>query len=168
MEVLGPDPRVTGPANCSPDANAAVSTLLQSWTAIESSSPPYTCAQLESWIRIMGDREFDEDISENAAAWAGVLFHDQKLKSGRQWLRIESPAFFSDALQVPPVYARMFWDAIVRGDFAVSAPRTPIVDCTPAFQAGGAPAPSSSFDSNAMRDLLTQNAQLNEEMRLAL
>ena len=165
----GPDPRVTGPANCSHDANTTASTLLvQSWTAIDSSSPPYTCAQLESWIRLLGEREFDEDISQNAAAWARVLFHEQKLKSGRQWIRIQSPDFFRDALQVPPLYAQMFWEAIVRDDFVVSDARTPIVDCTPVIQARGAPAPSSSFDSTAMRDLLMQNAQLNEEMRLAL
>ena len=92
MEVPGPDPRVTGPANCSPDANTDVSTLLQSWTEIESSSPPYTCVQLESWIRIMGAREFDEDIAKNADAWAAVLFREKKLKIGRQWLRIQSQA----------------------------------------------------------------------------
>jgi hypothetical protein len=59
----------------------------------------------------------------------------------------------------------MFWETIVREDVVLS---TPIVDCTPACPVRGTPAPSSSFDSNAMRDLLTQNAQLNEEMRLAL
>jgi len=73
-----------------------------------------------------------------------------------------------DALQVPPVYAQMFWETIVREDVVLSVAHTPIVDCTPVFQARGAPAPSSSFDSNAIRDLLTQNAKLNEEMRLVL
>jgi len=146
MAATGPDPRVTGPANCSHDANTTASTLLvQSWTEIDSSSPPYTCEQLESWIRLLGAREYDEDISKHAVACAGVLFNEQKLKSGRQWLRIKSPDFFRDALQVPPVYAQMFWETILREDVVLS-----------------------SFDSNAMRELLTQNAKLNEEMRLAL
>ena len=80
MEATGPDPRVMGPANCSHDANTTASTLLEkSWTAIDSSSPPYTCEQLESWIRLLGARESDEDISKHAAAWAGVLFNEQKL-----------------------------------------------------------------------------------------
>ena len=79
-------PRITGPANCSHDANTTSSTLLvESWTAIDSFSPPYTCEQLASWIRLLGAREFDEDIPKNAEAWAEVLFHEQKLKSGRQW-----------------------------------------------------------------------------------
>ena len=125
MEATGPDPRVTGPANCSHDANTTAPTLLvQSWTAIDSSSPPYTCEQLESWIRLLGAREFDEDIPQHAAAWARVLFHEQKLKSGRQWLRTQSTDFFRYALQVPPVYAQMFWETIVRDDFVVRAAHT--------------------------------------------
>jgi len=116
----------------------------------------------------MGERESDEEITENAAAWAGVLFHEQKLKSGRQWLRIQSSDFFREALQVPPVYSRMFWDAIVRDDVVVGVAHTPIVDCTPVFQARGAEAQSSSFDSNVMRELITQNAQLNQAMRETL
>ncbi len=57
----GPGPRVTGPASCSPDENTAVSTLLQSRTAISSSSPAYTCPQLASWMRGLGAREADEE-----------------------------------------------------------------------------------------------------------
>ena len=76
--------RVTGLANCSHDANADVSTPhVQSWTVIDSSSPPYTCKQLELWIGLLGARELDEETTQNAAAWAAVLFHDHKLKSGR-------------------------------------------------------------------------------------
>ena len=52
--------RVTDPANCLPDADAVVSTLLQSWTVTDSSSPAYTCPQLASWIRALGAREDDE------------------------------------------------------------------------------------------------------------
>ena len=80
-----------------------------------------------------GAREFDEDVPKNAEAWAEVLFHEQKLKSGRQWLRIQSPAFFSVALEVPPVYAQMFWGAIARGDVAGAPVRTPSIACTPEF-----------------------------------
>ena len=70
-----PDLRVTGPANYSPDANAVVSTLLRSWTKIDSSSPAYmyTCPQLASWIRGLGAREFDEEVTANAEAWAKVV-----------------------------------------------------------------------------------------------
>ena len=170
MEVLGPDPRVTGPANCSHVlcVYSASTLLVQSWTKMDSSSPPYTCEQLESWIRLLGAREFDEDIPKHAAAWAGVLYHEQKLKSGRKWLRIQSPDFFREALQVPPVYAHMFWETIVRDDFVGSAAHTPIADCTPVFQARAAAAPSSSFDSHAMRELLTQNAEYNLEMHRTL
>ena len=159
---------MTGPANCSHGAKATASTLLvQSWTEIDSSSPPYTCEQLESWIRLLGAREFDEDIPKNAAAWAGALFHEQKLKSGRQWLRIQSPDFFRDALQVPPLYAQMFWETIVRGDFVVSDVRTPIVDCTPS-KARGVDALSSSLDSQVMREIITQNAVYNQELHRTL
>ncbi len=99
MEVPGPDPRVTGPANCSPDANTDVSTLLQSWTEIDSSSPAYTCPQLASWIRALGARDFDEEITENAEAWARVMYHDLKLKRGQSWIRMEHFSFFCDQMQ---------------------------------------------------------------------
>ena len=126
-----PDLWVTGPANYSPDANTAVSTSLRSWTKIDSSSPAYTCPQLASWIRGLGAREFDEEITENAEAWATVMFNDHKLKSGRQWLRVQSPDFFRDALKVPPVYAQMFWETIVRDDVVVAEVQTPVVNCAP-------------------------------------
>ena len=42
----------------------------------------YTCDQLAAWIRALGAREFDEEITENAEAWAKVLFFEQKLKCG--------------------------------------------------------------------------------------
>ncbi len=102
----GPGPRVTGPANRSPDANTAVSTLLESWTAIvtaiDSSSPPYNFPQLASWIRGLGARELDEEITENAEVWARVMFHDLKPKSGRSWMniiRVSAPSFFCDKMQ---------------------------------------------------------------------
>ena len=72
---------MTGPANCSHDANTAVSTLLQSWTSIDSSSPQYTCPQLASWIRALGAREFDEEITENAEAWSKALFYGVEIKN---------------------------------------------------------------------------------------
>ena len=103
--------RVTGPVNCSPDANTAVSTLLPSWTEIDPSSPSYTCAQLASWIRALDAREFDEEITENAEEWAQVLFFEQILKCGFQWTRLP-PSFFRDTMTFPAVYAKMFEDAI--------------------------------------------------------
>ncbi len=103
----GPGPRVTGPANCSPDANTAVSTLLQSWTAMDSSSPKYICAQLASWIRGLGEQADDEEITENAETWSRALFYDQKQKSGAPWTRL-SPSFFRDIMQFPEVYATSF------------------------------------------------------------
>ena len=121
--------RVTGPANCSPDANTAVSTLLQSWTAIDSSSPKYTCAQLESWIRGLAAQADDEEIHENAAAWSQLFFYQQKLKSGASWMGL-SPSFFRDTMQFPEVYENMFRAAIVRDDVG-SALRTPVVNCDP-------------------------------------
>ena len=159
--------RVTGPANCSRDANTAVSTpLVQSWTAIDSSSPPYTCEQLVLWLQLLGAREFDEDITDNAEAWAKVLFHEHKLKSGRQWLRVQSPAFFREALQVPPVYAQMFWETIVREDVVAADVQTPVVNCAPG--ARDADSSFSSFDSSVWRELLTQNAVFNREMQDAM
>ena len=156
--------RVTGPANCSRDANTAVSTpLVQSWTAIDSSSPPYTCEQLVLWLQLLGAREFDEDITDNAEAWAKVLFHEHKLKSGRQWLRVQSPAFFREALQVPPVYAQMFWETIVREDVVAADVQTPVVNCNPGVRDNDLS--FSSLDSSVWRELLTQNAAFNREMQ---
>ena len=159
--------RVTGSASCTHDANTAVSTPhVQSWTVIDSSSPPYTCKQLELWIGLLGAREFDEEITQNAAAWAAVLFHDHKLKSGRQWLRVQSPDFFRDALQVPPVYAQMFWETIVRDDVVVAEVQTPVVNCAPG--ARDADLSFSSLDSSVWRELLTQNVVFNREMQGAM
>ena len=155
--------RVTGPANCSRDANTAVSTpLVQSWTAIDSSSPPYTCEQLVLWLQLLGAREFDEDITDNAEAWAKVLFHEHKLKSGRQWLRVQSPAFFREALQVPPVYAQMFWETIAREDVVAADVQTPVVNCHPGVRDNDLS--FSSLDSSVWRELITQNAAFNREI----
>jgi len=131
-----------------------------------SSSPPYTCKQLELWIGLLGAREFDEETTQNAAAWAAVLFHDHKLKSGRQWLRVQSPDFFRDALQVPPVYAQMFWETIVRDDVVVADVQTPVVNCAPG--ARDADLSFSSLDSSVWRELLTQNVVFNREMQGAM
>ena len=128
--------RVTGPANCSPDANTAVSTLLQSWTAIDSSSPAYTCPQLASWIRALGARESDEEITENAESWAREMYYEMKLKRGQSWIRIDHFSFFCEHMQLPVLYAKMFWEAIDRDDVAVvrphlPVPHTPVVNCDP-------------------------------------
>ena len=83
-------------------------------------------------------------------------------------MRIQPPAFFSDALQVPPVYAQMFWEAIVRvtDDVEVGAVRIPSIDFTPEFPVRVADASSSSLDSSVLRELLlTQNDALNREMQ---
>jgi hypothetical protein len=54
-------------------------------------------------------------------------------------------------------------EAIAHDDLVVSDVRTPIIDCTP-LQARVADASSSSFDSQVMRELITQLAALNKEM----
>ena len=96
MEPLRATGSVTGPANCPHDPTTAVFTLLQSWTEIDSPSPSYTCGQLAAWIRALGAREFDEEITENAEAWAKVLFVEQKLNCGFQWAggRVKSASIF--------------------------------------------------------------------------
>ena len=158
--------RVTGPANCSPDANTAVSTLPQSWTAIDSSSPKYTCAQLESWIRGLAAQADDEEIHENAAAWSQVFFYQQKLKSGASWMGL-SPSFFRDTMQFPEVYEHMFRAAIVRDDVE-GVIRTPVVNCTPEVRGLHDDKSSSSLDSSALRDILAQNAASNEKLQEAM
>ena len=139
---------MTGPANCSPDANTAVDTLLQSWTAIDSSSPKHTCAQLEAWIRGLGAHADDEEINENAAAWSQVFFYQQKLKSGASWMCL-SPSFFRDTMQFPEVYEHMFRAAILRDD-VVSVLRTPVVNCAPEVRGPHDDMSSSSVSSHAL------------------
>ena len=170
MRMASTEPlRVTGPANCSRDANTAVITLLQSWTEIDSSSPSYTCDQLAAWIRALGAREFDEEISENAEAWAKVLFFEQKLKCGFQWTRLP-PFFFRDTMKFPAVYAKVFEDAIpaLARDEMKSAVRTPVVNCDPGTQPHADDLSSSSLDSFALRDILAQNAASNEKLQEAM
>ena len=161
-----PGHRVTGPANCSPDANTAVDTLLQSWTAIDSSSPKYTCAQLESWIRGLAAQVDDEEIHENAEAWSQLLFHQQKLKSGASWMRL-SPSFFRDTMQFPEVYEHMFRAAIVR-DYVEGVLRTPVVNCAPDVRGPHDDMSSSSVSSHALCDILKQNAAMQQQLQDAL
>ena len=124
-----PGPRVTGPANCSPDANTAVDTLLQSWTGIDSPSPKYTCAQLEAWIRGLGAQADDEEINENAAAWSQLLFYQQKLKSGASWMRL-SPSFFRETMQFPEVYEHICFARLSSANDVEGVLRTPFVNCS--------------------------------------
>ena len=58
----------------------------------------------------LGAREFDEEITENAEAWAKVLFFEQKRKCGFQWTRLPQ-FFFRDTIKFPAVYAKVFEDA---------------------------------------------------------
>ena len=150
---------VTGPANYSPDANAAVHTLLGSWTHIYSSSPVYTCPQLASWIRGLGAQEFDEETIENAEAWAAVMFNDMKLKGGQSWARVKDVSLFRDKLKISDVYAQMFWDAFVRDDVPVVS-HTPVVNCSPGVRAPLDDASSSSLSSHALNDILQHNAHI--------
>ena len=161
MEPLRVTGSVTGPANCPHDPTTAVFTLLQSWTEIDSSSPSYTCDQLAAWIRALGAREFDEEITENAEAWAKVLFFEQKLKCGFQWTRLP-PFFFRDTMKFPAVYAKVFEDAIpaLARDEMKSTVRTPVVHCDPGTQTH-ADDLSSRLDSFALRDILAQNVASN-------
>ena len=67
-------------------------------------------------------------------ARARVMFHDLKLKRGRSWIRVADSSFFCDKMQLPDLYANMFWEAIVRGEVGVVRNRvinTPVVNLRP-------------------------------------